>query len=134
MLRYVPDDGYTWENRPPGKPPTELAFIDVVGNCPECGHSLLCLDYNGVIRCRNAQCPDNTATTKILAIADPRHYVKLGTHSYHIQHPLRERKTNDLLFKCPLDIHLERLVNPPAKPGYYHVALGETGWVWERDR
>ncbi|QGF20328.1 hypothetical protein SEA_SIXAMA_178 [Gordonia phage Sixama] len=116
----------------PGPEHVTLVGIKVKGVCPECGERSLVVTPTHDLVCQNNDCVDRYCLTKLLSFATPHHIVKLTTRDYVIQHPLRERKEQQL-FTCQLDTYIRSQVAPPAAPGLYHaIEVPDGSWTWEK--
>jgi phenylpyruvate tautomerase PptA (4-oxalocrotonate tautomerase family) len=117
-----------------------LLKAGVFGFCPMgCGRTLY-LDHVGRIMCDNADCPEASSVSVLLAEIETEHIVTLREKDFTVRHPLRER-LNGELEKCDLHMHCVALDPSEVVPGTYRVtydgidqdsaSLHDTGWYWE---
>lgn len=99
-----------------------MAIQDVKGWCPMgCGRTLRFQYLEGLILCKNPDCPEPNAVTKTLSDRRPtEHLVVIGMTDFEIQHPLSERVTRSLL-DCEFTRWLGGLEGPPVEAGTYRV-------------
>lgn len=77
-----------------------MAYVRVVGYCPECGQEKLGVLFNEV-RCMSPLCPRPTAAAEILSDPEVAHILDHGPDGFTIRHPMKER-LDDRLMECQL--------------------------------
>lgn len=75
--------------------------LDVVGDCPSCGHPTLFLGEGGYVTCSLMDCPDPEAATRLLE-RGPIRSPRLGQRVHYVSHgtPLREDGTQAYTAQC----------------------------------
>lgn len=96
----------------------------VAGFCPfGCGAKLVL--RVGRVVCDGQSCPRPLAVHEIISDPETAHLVEVGTETFGLQHPLRERVDRNL-FNCDLYERLRALDGPPVVPGMYRTVDGTT--------
>lgn len=110
-----------------------MSAVEVAGYCPMgCGQTLQ-LDGGGTVLCADGDCPNPLAVDTILGDPEREHIVELGDSVFTVQHPLRERVSDELLL-CGLHQWLSDQAGPPAPPGRYRVLPSvriTSPWIFE---
>lgn len=100
--------------------------MKVEGHCPMgCGPTLHAAGSPPRVCCGGQDCPEPTAVDRILSDPETEHIVEVGSASFSVKHPLRERVDDELLV-CRLHSTLSICGGPPVPPGTYR-AVADTG-------
>lgn len=122
-----------------------MSLVGVFAKCPACGSTLYVDVPIGVLQvdliCRNKNCPQPDAATKILSDPEIEHIVRFDEQGYfNAQHPLRERADGALL-DCVIHEAVVDWVHDKPRGEFINTTWRvrrasehnlDANWVWEQ--